>query len=300
MNGLHRPCRPLDAPRAIVLLLLCAFGLAARADDGQHVFWEVAGRHNTVYLLGSIHVLHAADTALPPVTDAAYADAEKIVQELDLLAATAAALSPEVMALQLLPEGQTLPGVLGPALHARLHETAQPLGLDTGFLSRMQPWFVAILVSQLRMTRAGYSAQDGVDFQIARRAQRDGKPLIGLETVAEQLGFLAAMPMHEQLGFLTATLDESAGAEELQAITAAWRRGDLQRLEALLHEGTRHAPSLFHRLIVERNQRWLPQLEQMLADPANDYLVVVGAAHMVGEQGVVELLRRKGYVIQRR
>jgi uncharacterized protein len=271
----------------------------ARAD-GQSVFWEVAGRHNTVYLLGSVHVLHATDRALPAVSDAAYLDAEQIVEELDLFAAAGELLSPQVMALQMLPAGQTLPVVLGPALHARLQAAARELNFDPDFFVSMQPWFVATLITQLRLTKAGYSAQDGVDFQIAARAQRDGKPIVGLETVAQQLGFLSSMSMDEQRDFLAATLDESSGAEELQETTAAWRRGDLKTLEALLRKGDAEMPALFQRIVVDRNLAWMPRLEQMLADPKDDYLVVTGALHMVGEQGLVELLRKKGYQVTRK
>jgi uncharacterized protein YbaP (TraB family) len=165
----------------------------------------------------------------------------------------------------------------------------------------MQPWFVAVLIAELRYTKAGYSAQDGVDCQIATRAQRDGKPLKGLETVAQQLGFLATMPMDEQREFLAATLEESADAAELREITAAWRKGDLKRLEKLLRDGELESPELYQRIVVDRNRAWLPQIEAMLADAGDhDYLVVTGAAHMVGKQGLVELLREKGYSIKRR
>lgn len=286
------------APFAALLALVLS--APVRADDGQSVFWEIAGRHNTVYLLGSVHVLHATDRSLPAVSEAAYLDAEKIVEELDLFAAAGELLTPEVMALQMLPAGQTLPAILGPELHARLKAAAKELNFDADFFVSMQPWFVATLVTQLRLTRAGYSAQDGVDFQIAARAQRDGKPLIGLETVAQQLGFLSDMPMAQQREFLAATLEETSSAQELQETTAAWRRGDLKTLEELLRKGDAEMPELFQRIVVDRNRAWLPRIEQMLADPADDYLVVTGALHMVGKDGLVEMLRDKGYQITRK
>lgn len=287
------------APRFGAILL--ALGAGNALADGQHVFWEVAGRHNTVYLLGSVHLLHADDRALPSVTEAAYLDAETIVEELDLANVGSEMLRPEVMALQLLPDGQRLPALLGPELHSQLASVVSELGVPVDFLARMQPWFVAVMIAELRYTKAGYSAQDGVDFQIASRAQRDGKPLRGLETVAQQLGFLAGMPMDEQREFLKATLQESSDAEELQRITAAWRKGDLAELEKLLRDGELESPELYRRIVVERNRAWLPQIEAMLAEPGDhDYLVVTGAAHLVGKEGVVELLRAKGYSIQRR
>ncbi len=285
------------------LLVCLAAGLlwsiGAQAD-GQHVFWEVTGKYNTVYLLGSVHLLHSTDRALPAVTEAAYLDAETIVEELDIFAATAEMSGGAALALQILPEGQTLAAVLGPELHAQLQKAAAPLHIDTDFLTRMQPWYVAMQVMQARLMQAGFSPLDGVDYQIAMRAQSDRKPLRGLETAMDQLSLFAKLPLDEQREFLRATLEETDAARELSEITAAWRRGDLEQLEALLRSGAAESPEFFKALTTDRNLRWMPQIETMLAHPQDDYLVVTGALHMVGDDGLVELLRRKGYKVERK
>jgi uncharacterized protein YbaP (TraB family) len=273
---------------------------SARADDGLHVMWQVAGKHNTVYLLGSVHVLNANNHALPAVADAAYADASVLVEELDLFAAVGDVLGADVLAEQTLPQGQMLPAVLGPELNAKLKAAAGPLGIDPDLISRMQPWYVATMISTTRLLRAGYSPQDGVDFQIAQRAHHDGKPIVGLETAAQQLGFLASMSMDDQRKFLSATLEETDTPQELQQITDAWRNGDLTVLESLLKQGMDEAPELFQKIVVQRNRNWLPRIEQMLADPDKDYLVVTGALHMIGPQGLIQMLRARGYQITRK
>jgi uncharacterized protein YbaP (TraB family) len=276
------------------------FGAVAAHAADQHVFWEVSGKHNTVYLMGSVHVLKSTDAALPPVVDAAYRDAEAIIEELDPFAAATEMSTAPVLALQALPEGQTLATVLGPALHDRLRKEAALLQIDTAPLARRQPWYAALLVLQARLAQGGFSSADGVDHQIALRAQRDGKPLRGLETAVEQLAVFAGMSMEEQREFLRGMLDEQDMASELEAITLAWRRGDLEKLEALLRSGVEESPRFFKALTTDRNLHWLPQIEAMLADPRDDYLVITGALHMVGEEGLVELLRRKGYKVDRK
>lgn len=275
-------------------------GAAARADDGLHVFWEVAGQHNTVYLLGSVHVLHANDHALPPVTEAAYADAEVLVEELDPFVATGDISSDDVQVLQLLPEGQKLSALIGDELNEKLGAAAGSLGLDPGYLERLQPWYAATLITSLRQVKAGYTPEDGVDYQIAMRARRDAKPIVGLETMAEQLGFFASMSLQEQREFLADALEDSGDQQELRELTEAWRRGDLVALEAELAQGMDDLPELFNKVVVQRNHNWLSRIEQMLTDPDDDYLVVTGALHMVGPQGLVELLRARGYQITRR
>jgi uncharacterized protein YbaP (TraB family) len=285
--------------RAIAGCVALLLGAAAHAD-GQHVFWEVAGQHNKVYLLGSVHVLHAKDNALPSVTDAAYADAEVLVEELDLYAATADLFSAETMKLQFLPEGQTLAATIGTDLYAKLRVTARKLGLDLDYIGRMQPWCVATMISALNLQKAGYSPTDGVDYQIAERAHRDGKPIVGLETAAEQLGYLASMSMADQRRFLTESLDETEDPDELREITDAWRRGDLAALERELRQGMEDSPDLFGKVVTQRNRKWLPRIERMLADADKDYLVVTGALHMIGQDGLVEMLRARGYRITRK
>lgn len=286
----------LRALAGCAAFLLCA---AAQAG-GQHVFWEVAGKHNKVYLLGSVHVLHAKDHALPAVTDAAYADAEVLVEELDLYAATADMFGAEAMKLQFLPEGQSLATVIGTELNEKLRTSARKLGLDLDYVGRMQPWYVATLISSLNLTKAGYSPTDGVDYQIAERAHRDGKPIVGLETATEQLGYLASMSMPDQRRFLADALDETDNADGLREITDAWRRGDLEALERELKEGMEDSPDLFGKVVTQRNRNWLPRIEQMLADNGKDYLVVTGALHMIGPDGLVEMLRARGYRITRK
>jgi uncharacterized protein YbaP (TraB family) len=282
--------------------LLALFALpACSAGSKQHVFWEVAGRHNTVYLLGSVHLLHENDRALPPVTESAFLDAEVLVEELDIYALMGAASEPAMLKLQFLPQPQTLVEVLGAALHKRLGEVARPLGLDMDYISRMQPWYVATLVSSARLARAGYNPLDGVDYQLAERAHREHKPIEGLETPVQQMAFFASMSMAEQRKFLAASLDEDDSAAEMREITAAWRRGDLAELEKQLKSGMEETPELFQQIVVERNRNWLPRIEQMLAEATDkDYLVVTGALHMVGPQGLVELLRARGYRITRK
>ena len=105
--------------------------------------------------------------------------------------------------------------------------------------------------------------------------------------------------MDEQRQFLAGSLDDD-DQQELRELTGAWRRGDLAALEADLTQSMTELPELFGKVVTQRNRNWLPRIEQMLADPTQDYLIVTGALHMVGPQGLVELLRARGYHITRK
>jgi len=291
--------------RAMAALWLLCAAAAAHAEDGHaeglhHIFWEVKGRHNTLYLLGSVHMLKAADSQLPPEALRAYASSKVLVMELDLngAGAGAEALLESDAQLTTLPEGQTLAAAVGPRLYAQLLARARPLGLEPEILEHFQPWFAALMVQQMELAKSGFDAAAGVDEQFALMAQGDHKPILGLETVDEQLGLFAHLSLEQQRQFLRSTLQDSDSAEsETDAVVRAWQRGDTLKLEQLLREGTQESPELYRLLTTERNRRWLPKITALLNGDDN-CLVIVGALHLIGHDGVIELLQRQGYSAQ--
>ncbi|MGO9593378.1 MAG: TraB/GumN family protein [Steroidobacteraceae bacterium] len=288
-------------PRRLACRLIAAgwllFGasLGARADAAHHILWEVKGKHNTIYLLGSVHMLKVADSALPAAALHAYAMSKFLVMELDLNGVGAESLLESGAELETLPEGQSLADAAGPQLYAKLLVRAQPLGLEPEILSHFQPWFAALMLQQFELAKSGFDPAAGVDEQFAVLAQADHKPIIGLETIDEQLGFFAHLSLEQQREFLRSTLQDSATAEsEADAVVQAWQRGDTVKLEQLLREETNESPELYRLLTTERNRRWLPKITQLLNGDDN-YLVIVGALHLIGHDGVIELLQRQGY-----
>jgi uncharacterized protein YbaP (TraB family) len=292
---------------ALWLLCVAAHAEDARAEDAHaegvhHILWEVKGRHNTLYLLGSVHMLKAVDSALPPEALRAYAASKVLVMELDLNGADtgAAALLESATELTTLPEGQTLAAAIGTQLYAQLLARARPLGLEPDVLEHFQPWFAALMVQQMELSKSGFDAAAGVDEQFALMAQADHKPIIGLETVDQQLGLFAHLSLEQQRQFLRSTLQESDSAgSETEAVVRAWQRGDTLKLEQLLREGTQDSPELYRLLTTDRNRRWLPRITALLNGDDN-CLVIVGALHLIGHDGVIELLQHQGYSPQQR
>ena len=279
------------------LLLVALLGLPAGASArDRHLLWAVQGEHNTVWLLGSVHVLRAGDATLPPAADEAFDDAEQVVMEIDLDGADAdpIALATAMQSQAMLPGGQTLRSVLG-SDYAAINAQARQAGLDLASLDAFQPWLVAMAVLDQELARRGYLPEHGVEQTLARRAARAGKPIEGLETASEQFAMLASMPLPMQKRFLQMTLDESAELdEELADMLAAWRTGNTAALAAMLEEESQTFPDLYRRLTIERNRAWVQQIDRML-ESRDDYLVVVGAMHLVGPESVVDLLRRRGH-----
>lgn len=287
------------APRALRRLLapglLGCLSAAACAAQAASPVWVVHGPHNTVYLAGSVHLLPAESATLPAAFDRAYADSAKLVMELDLGKLDAAAVAGWISEHGALPEGVKLRSVIGDARYTRLSAAATELGLPDELLDGQAPWVVGLELADLEYVHQGFDPQQGVEEQLVRRAQADGKPTAGLETLEEELGGLESLGREEQLHLLDQTLDELKDSQhEMRDVLDAWRRGDAAALAALLSREYRAFPALYRPLVSERNRRWLPQIERLL-NARDNTLVVVGALHLVGDGGLLELLRRDGH-----
>ena len=295
----------VERARALATALLFAVVPAAMAPTAciakeRHILWTVAGHHNTVYLLGSIHVLRPEDAALPPVTMAAYEDAERLVMEIDLDApgGDPQAIAATMRSMALLPDGTRLRDVLG-GDYGKVATYAQRAGLDLAALDGFAPWFVTVTLLQLDLARRGFTVDSGVEQTVAREAAADGKPIQGLETAQQQFAILAGLPMPLQKRFLMMTLEDTEQLDaELRDMLAAWKSGDTGKLERVLGEEFDDFPELYRPLTEDRNRAWVPQIMALLDDD-DDYLVVVGALHLVGRNSVVDLLRRRGIAVTR-
>jgi len=259
--------------------------------------WAVRGSHNVVYLAGSIHMLPADDAALPAGFTRAYADSTRLVMELDLGKFDPMEAMTWMMDHGTLPAGTTLRSLLGEQRYGRVSGAAAGLGVPMTGLDTLAPWVVGIEITDAAYEHEGFDAEQGVEEQLLRLAQADHKPTAGLETLPEELGSLSSLSSADQIRMLDQTVDELKDLKsEMREVTGAWRTGDGTRLAALLSSEYNTFPSLYKPLVTDRNRRWLPQVEQLLKAKDNT-LVVVGALHLVGDGGLLELLRRKGYTI---
>jgi hypothetical protein len=282
---------------AVLLFAVLAAGVApAVADDAPRSFLWLAERDGrTIHLLGSIHFMKADAAPLAPAIEEAYRRSGLVVFETDIEGLDRAAVA--LLAAGTLGDGASLAGAIPADLYTEVAARAAKLGMGAGAFDRMKPWMVALTVTSLELMRAGYLGSAGIDAELSARAVADGKPRRGLETTDEQVALFAGLTDEEGVEFLRYSLDELDAAIPLvDELVEAWRAGDVETLEGLLVEGFEGHPELFDRMVVARNRRWLPVVEELL-DGDTDALVVVGALHLVGEQGLVELLRAAGCTV---
>lgn len=279
-------------PKGALLLVLA---LPAFAWSHPVSMWLLEGNENQVYLLGSVHLLRPDDHPLPSVIFDAYTEAEALVMEMDmddLDPLEAQALVAELGAIQ---DDSSLSELMGPDLYAQAQEYAERSKIPLSLLEGSEPWLAAITVEQLMLTRIGFDPQFGIETNLAEKAAADGKEIAGLETIREQLEILDNMSLQAQRSLLLQALEESIDIQKLMdELVEAWRYGDTAFLEDIMLEGVEKYPELYRTIVVERNRNWLEQIEALL-DGEDDYLVVVGALHLIGDDGIPALLEERGH-----
>jgi len=260
--------------------------------------WAIHGDHNTVYLGGSVHLLKASDSALPAAFDRAYSGSQSLVMELDMGKVDAMSAAGWMAEHGMLPAGKNLHQSVGDARYQRISTEAARLGLPMEMLDSFQPWVLGLQLMELQYAKDGFDAQSGVEQQLEHRAQADRKPTAGLETLEQQLGFFEALTADQQNKFLDLVLNDLHDTDsDTQQVITAWRVGDAGKLASLLSEEYQQFPALYQSLVTQRNRSWEPQIQQFLHGSHN-YFVVVGALHLVGQGGLLELLRKDGYKVE--
>lgn len=275
---------------------LCLLSVSAW---GNPAAWHVSGEDSELWLLGSIHYLRERDYPLPPRIEELYQLADTLVMELDLDDLDLLAAQASFMEAGILPASGTLRAVLDPEVYDLTEARAADLGLPILLLERLEPWLVALTLMDLGMSRLGYQASQGLEQYLVRRSLTDGKEILGLETLDDQIGIFDSLSWADQEALLLQTLTDLQAAEaEMTTLLDAWRDGNLDELAAELTADFDELPELQTALVSSRNRRWAAKLEELL-EGSGRYLVVVGALHLVGEDSVIELLSARGFDVVR-
>jgi len=266
------------------------------------LLWKVSDRDNAVYLLGSFHLLKSDDYPLSGDIDQAFASADKVVFEVPPEQLTDPATAQKYIAAAGFSDGRTLSQVLPAALREKFNRILAQRGSSIAQFDAYEPWFVNLSLMLGVSQQMGFRPDMGLDQVLIQQALAGKKPTGGLESIDLQLGVLDSTPMNEQVTSLKEFIDKPMDMPGmLSDLHNAWRDGDLTRLETLTREEMREkTPQTYRLMNVERNDAWVPQIQQMLdGQKKGDTLVVVGALHLLGEDGVVEKLRAKGYTVER-
>ena len=257
--------------------------------------WEIQGTSNQIRLLGSIHFLRPQDFPLPEAITNALMDADVVIMELDLTALNPITVQTVMLDKAIDPNGRGLEDFLDSRSYRKAQRLAAAVDIDLSTMRQYEPWYAALQITQLRLMQLGFDGSFGVETQILMQAIQHGKDLGGLETLEAQLDSMDSLPMDAQQEFLMVTLEEAAAAGEmLDEIIDAWKSGDTAELEENFLRDLSANSQLYDQLIVQRNRNWTKSIVSFTEDSRN-YLIVVGALHLVGDDSVLKMLNDAGF-----
>lgn len=264
----------------------------------KHFLWKVEAPNAAVaYLLGSLHVLSPEFYPLAAEINSAFAASKTLVEEVDFDEMNDPAQMMNALGKAMLTDGRTLDQIVAPATFAEVSKRAEKAGLPMMAIQRMKPWLVAITLMGPSLQAAGFKAELGIDKHFFDRAKEGGLKRRSLETLAyqiERFDELSPKLQEEMLISSMKELDTQVG--NVTEMAQQWVAGDVKSLEKSLLVSFNDSRELYDRLLVERNRNWVPHVETCLQQDAGCF-VVVGAAHLVGPDGLPTLLAKKGYKI---
>lgn len=269
------------------------------APDRTGLIWRVERGEATGYLLGSIHMARQDLYPLPDPVEAAYDEAAVVAFEADLAELDSPALQERVTSRSLLPEGTRLQDVVPAQTYEELIRRAEEIGMPASVFDRLRPWAAAMMltVSELRM--GGLHPDWGIDNHFFQRARRDRKQTAYLEAPAFQINLITDLTPEQAVSFLQQGLEQSETMLEMvDELLTAWPVGSVDPFAELVRVSSENHPDMHEHLLAARNRAWVEPIEALLAR-SSPILVVVGTGHLVGEGSVVELLRQRGYCVER-
>lgn len=280
---------------AVLLSLSAALPASARS-----LLWEVKSDTATVFLFGSVHYAKSDMYPLDSVVENSFEKSSILVLELDPQSIDQAEVLQQVMSKGMYPGDKTIKDELSSEVYAMLEEYIGNTGLPMAGFMKMKPVLLSIFLSQLKLTELGYSPEQGIDMYFAKKASGK-KSILELESAQEQMDLLFNLP-DADLYLKYTIMDNSKTSGQIEGIMEAWKSGDADRMASLIIEETLQEypelDALLDEILFKRNGKMVEKIRGYLNNDKT-YFVVVGAAHLVGDRGIVKLLENAGFGIRK-
>jgi uncharacterized protein YbaP (TraB family) len=268
----------------------------AAAAAVRPALWKLSDADTTIYLFGTIHALPKGVNWFNGEVARAFNGSDELVTE--ILQSGGGSAGAATLAKALLPQGQTLRGLMSQAQRGAYEKALTDLGLKNDSFDRFEPWYAAVALSTLPLLRAGYAADNGVDVALDARAAAAKRRHVALETMEFQLGLFDGLPMDVQVRYLAEIVEHMPTLRsELTEMVAQWRAGNAAKLAELMN-ADEDDPVLVERLILARNRTWAQWIKTRMERPGTVFLAV-GAGHLAGKGSVQEQLAALGFTTSR-
>lgn len=285
----------LLAPLLLVRLLPAQ--TEAAAAPKKALFWKVSSGNNVVYLLGSVHLGTKGMYPLAREIEEAFDRSTALAVEIDINRVDVRKTEAAILKMGIYPEGDTLWKHISPETRKLLEEFCATYNLDAERFVATKPWLVTMSLAMIPLQRNGMDTSLGIDKYFLDKAQGK-KRIVEIESVEEQFKMFAGFPDDVQEKILVGALRDPGDAQAKAKRTEnAWIAGDAAEIDRLIAEKASGPPEVERAILQERNPRMADAAEQLLKGKEVGF-VMVGAAHLVGKDGVVAILERRGYQVE--
>ncbi|WP_066799189.1 TraB/GumN family protein [Sphingomonas soli] len=286
--------RPLAA---LLLAIPVLGGCGASGTDADPGLWVVKDADTTIYLFGTVHMLKPGLSWFDEGVKDAFDKSDAVM--LEVVMPDASEMNALVAELGVAQSGPTLPEQLTAEEAERLRAALTGLGMPADALDQSEPWLAATMLASLPLQKLGYDSKHGAEAVLTEAARKAGKPVAGLETAREQLGYFDTLPLPAQKALLAQTIKGLPDAGKmLEQALAAWKAGDADKLAALINDDVAASPELAEALLYKRNQRWADWIARRMEQPGTLF-VAVGAGHLAGNGDVQSELAKRGLKVER-
>ncbi len=262
--------------------------------------WKISKDGRTSYLGGTVHILKASDFPLPGKYEELYEKCDKLVFEADVTAVQDPQVIQSMMSEMMYADGRTLKTELNKKNYKKVKKLAKANGLPMLALDQMKPGMLMTTFSVMELQKSGVS-ESGVDpyFQnMVKEDKENPKPIEYFETPEFQLNMLANMGMDDPNKYVKYSLKEmKKPTSDFSEMTAAWKTGDSKVFEDIITQMKEDDPGQYNVLLKKRNENWMPMIKEYLEDDPMEF-IMVGAAHLFGEDGLLNLLEKAGYTVE--
>lgn len=278
----------------LVIFLNC---LLFNIGYAQTSLWKVEGKGTTLFIGGTIHLLSPDDYPLPAEYDSAFSRSDKLIFEADIAQMENPEVAQRLVLKAMYSDDRTLKSVLNQENYKALEEEADKLNIPLFQMEKFKPSMVVMTIMMMKMKQLGLTAE-GVDKHFYNKANEDNKELGFLETLEEQIDLIVNMGEGNENDFVKYSLKDFENMEEeLDDLTTTWRDGSSRIMIKQVKTMKKEFPDIYQSLLIDRNNAWMPVIEKYLNDDTIEF-ILVGVMHLIGKDGVLKLLEKKGYKVE--
>jgi len=288
---------PVNIAKVISFTMLVTLSTFASSNSSV---WKISKNNDHVFIGGTVHILPEEEFPLPDEFMNAYKNTDEVILEAQLPDPTDMAAQQAMILQMSYSEGQSLQKVLKPDTYKLLAKYFEVMGFDVAQFNGFKPGFIVSLMAIIELQKADISGE-GVDAFFETLATKDAKKIDYLETAEMQFTMLSELGEGYEDEFIKGSIElNSSFTDFFQHTLDAWRSGDAKSLETLINTATLEADEKsYDALFSQRNQNWLPKIEALFNDEDKEF-VLVGAGHLFGKDGLIKLLKSKGYKVEQK